>query len=133
MIINLTQHQASAEQHAAGVVDPTPEEKTEIVGLLTFDLLPESGEVACRALRLATLAAGLTWGPLPDGGEGVREGTRIMIGGAPYLMAPLEKELRSWGLIPVYAFSVRESVETTDPDGTVRKSTVFRHRGFVEA
>jgi hypothetical protein len=56
-----------------------------------------------------------------------------MIGGAPYLMAPLERSLRSVGVYPVYAFSVRESVEQTAPDGTVRKTNVFRHAGFVPA
>lgn len=31
-----------------------------------------------------------------------------------------------------YAFSRRESVETQLPDGSVKKSSVFRHIGFVE-
>ena len=56
-----------------------------------------------------------------------------MIGGAPYLMAPLEKELRGWGLVPVYAFSVRESTEVVQDDGSVRKVNTFRHAGWVEA
>jgi hypothetical protein len=54
-----------------------------------------------------------------------------MIGGAPYLMAPLEVALRAHGITPLYAFSVRESVEQTQPDGSVRKIAVFRHGGFV--
>ena len=58
---------------------------------------------------------------------------RAMIGGAPYLMAPLETALRVIGIEPVYAFSTRASVEQTMPDGSVRKVNDFRHAGFVPA
>ena len=33
----------------------------------------------------------------------------------------------------LYAFSVRESVEVHNPDGSVSKNNVFRHLGFIEA
>lgn len=56
---------------------------------------------------------------------------RAMIGGAPYLMAPLEIALRDVGIRPLYAFSVRASVEKTRPDGSVEKINVFKHGGFV--
>ena len=56
-----------------------------------------------------------------------------MIGGAPFLMAPLESKLIEFGLDPVYAFSRRESVETVQDDGSVRKTTVFNHIDFVPA
>ena len=36
------------------------------------------------------------------------------------------------GVPAVYAFSVRESVEQPQPDGSVRKVNVFRHVGFVQ-
>jgi hypothetical protein len=41
------------------------------------------------------------------------DGTAIhcMIGGAPFLMGPLEAALLKDNRVPVYAFSVRESVE----------------------
>jgi hypothetical protein len=58
--------------------------------------------------------------------------TRVMLGGAPYLMGALEKAVRECGFTPVYAFSQRESEEITQPDGSVRKVQVFRHCGFVE-
>jgi len=48
-------------------------------------------------------------------------------------MAPLERALRSSDLIPLYAFSRRESVEEVADDGTVTKRSVFRHSGFVPA
>ena len=34
-------------------------------------------------------------------------------------------------IIPLYAFSRRESVEEWQPDGSVRKINIFRHDGFV--
>ena len=46
-------------------------------------------------------------------------------------MAALEAALREKGLTPVYAFSLRESVEETLEDGTVRKVNRFKHLGFV--
>ena len=54
-----------------------------------------------------------------------------MIGGAPYLMAPLENVLMKNNRVPVYAFSVRESVEQIQSDGSVVKNNIFRHKGFV--
>ncbi|MHB0929605.1 MAG: hypothetical protein ACYC3W_12015, partial [Candidatus Nanopelagicales bacterium] len=56
-----------------------------------------------------------------------------MIGGAPFLMAPLEKALLSIGINPVFAFSERKSVEAHGADGTVTKTQVFKHVGFVPA
>jgi len=114
MILNLTQHQGTPEQ---GVVEPT--EKGRVQALLTFSSLPSREEISERAAELAAIAE-------------AAGATAAMIGGAPYLMAPLEASLRGRGIRPLYAFSVRESVETTDPDGTVRKTAVFRHKGFVE-
>ena len=55
-----------------------------------------------------------------------------MIGGALWLMAPLEKALRDAGVIPIYAFSERVVVEEILPGGEVRKVAIFRHKGFVE-
>ena len=57
---------------------------------------------------------------------------KAMIGGAPYLMAELEKALWNRGIEPVYSFSERKSVET-EKDGVVTKVNVFEHVGFVSA
>jgi len=89
----------------------------QIRSLLTFNSLPTKAEIEARAEALAELAQGY---PV------------VMIGGAPYLMSALEQVLKSWGSIPVYAFSERESVEHTLPDGSVRKTNIFRHKGFVQ-
>ena len=55
----------------------------------------------------------------------------VMIGGAPWMMSALERALRRNGLQYCYAFSVRESVEKTMPDGSIVKTNVFRHGGFI--
>jgi hypothetical protein len=56
-----------------------------------------------------------------------------MIGGAPFLMAHLQYDLFEKRIKPLYAFSVRESVENTLPDGRVIKTAAFKHLGFYEA
>lgn len=119
-ILNLTQHTASPEQLAAGVVDLAGEERERLVRALTFDTLPSREEVVAAAQAVAALAV-------------AADAHSAMIGGAPYLMAPLEAALDEAGIAALYAFSVRESVEQTQPDGSVRKINVFRHAGFIAA
>jgi ribonucleotide reductase beta subunit family protein with ferritin-like domain len=120
--INLTQHPASYEQIMAGVIDLPEVERIELQKLLTFDNIPDATEINERATAIAELVE-----------NKADEIVCAMIGGAPYLMAPLEKALRSVGFYPVYAFSVRESMEQTAPDGSVKKVNIFRHTGFVFA
>ena len=117
-ILNLTQHQATSEQMTAGVVDHSDQQALK--ELLNFTALPSCDEIRERAEALAELAR-------------ASSADAAMIGGAPYLMGPLEAALKQVGIRPLYAFSVRESVETVLQDGTVRKTNVFRHLGFVEA
>lgn len=124
MILNLTQHPATTEQIEAGVVDLPDSVRPALIGWLTFSQLPSREEIEDRAEALALLADSL----LPEEGN-----PAAMIGGAPYLMAPLEVALRNQRIRPLYAFSVRESVEQTLPDGTVRKTSIFRHAGFIAA
>lgn len=116
-IINLTQHIGTAEQAADGVFEP--QNKVTVQQLLTFETIPEREEIRARAEALAEIAEG----------EGA---TSAMIGGAPYLMGALECALKRRSIQPLYAFSVRESVEETLPTGEVIKKNVFRHLGFVE-
>jgi len=116
MILNLTQHEATPDQIAAGVVEPA--DKAAVQAALTFDTLPHPGQVHTRAETLAQFARM----------SGCRS---AMIGGAPFLMAELDKCLLSWGVRPLYAFSVRVSTEQIQPDGSVRKVATFQHAGFV--
>ena len=116
-IINLTQHAATAEQAVAGVIEPA--NKKLVQDLLTFDTLPDIEEIYEAAAMLAVAA----------GESGCKT---AMIGGAPFLMSALERALIDADIKPVYAFSVRESVEKPDGNGGVLKTAVFKHVGFVE-
>ena len=115
-ILNLTQHPAAPEQVAAGVVEPT--DKAEVSQLLTFEELPKAPEMWNRAERLAAIAVG-------------SGATAAMVGGAPFFTAVLEQSLIAEGIVPLFAFSRRVSVETIREDGTVEKKSVFQHEGFV--
>ena len=115
-ILNLTQHEATQEQLQDGVVEPSNKEM--IKKLLTFEELPTSGILKTRAETIAMYAAS----------TGHKS---AMIGGAPYFMSYLEQALFAAGVRPLYAFSVRESVEINQTDGSMKKSVVFRHVGFV--
>ena len=64
MIINLTQHAASPEQLAAGVVEPNPGHKRIIADALTFDQIPDRDEMVERAAKILALVQ------VPGGGCG---------------------------------------------------------------
>jgi hypothetical protein len=117
-MINLTQHPATAEQAVAGVVEPR--DKAAVQAALTADALPSAQDIRRMADDLAAIAA-------EHGAD------TAMIGGAPWLMGALERALIDRGIAPVYAFSVRESAEAVQPDGSTKKVAVFRHAGFVPA
>lgn len=121
MILNLTQHPATPEQIAQGVVDMPADEWAALIGRLTVDVLPTRAEIEARCADIAMLAATVF----------ECHPAQAMIGGAPWMMSALEGALIDQGIAPVYAFSVRESIETAQPDGSVRKSNVFKHIGFV--
>lgn len=121
-IMNLTQHLATAEQVAAGVMDLPAEQRAALVAALTVDDLPDYNEIVRRseAVRDIALAAGAgRYAP-------------VLIGGAPWMMETLSHVLRRAALRPVFAFSRRESSETVQPDGSIRKMAIFRHAGFVD-
>lgn len=135
MILNLTQHAASADQIAAGVVDLAGLVLAALKQALTFDKCPSADDIRQRAEYVAELACiqlacmnGLGGdeddSPMPQ---------QALIGGALWLMAPLAAALRARSIEPVFAFSVRETEEQPQPDGSVRKVAVFRHAGFVPA
>ena len=147
-IINLTQHSATKEQHEEGVIDLTPEFQSKLKSLLTFNNLPTSVEIKSRADEIyALIVEFVTSGNSPiidetkdlidedglvDETEFKKFGFRFMIGGAPYLMGPLVRELSFLGEC-IFAFSKRVSSEVIEPDGSVTKKTIFKHAGFVPA
>lgn len=130
MILNLTQHPASADQITAGVCDLPAPQRAALTEALTVDALPDREAIEARCDYIAELACqnGLGSDDADD-----PHPAQAMIGGAPWMMACLEAALLGRGIEPVYAFSRRESVEQVQSDGSVRKTAVFRHTGFVPA
>jgi len=118
MIVNLTQHPATAEQAAAGVVDLGGALAAEVHSLLTFNNPPSRWEVYQRADRLAEIAKYVG-------------ASAAMIGGAGWLMSALETALIAEKIAPCYAFSQRVVTEEPQADGSVRKTSTFRHIGWV--
>jgi hypothetical protein len=116
-MINLTQHSATPEQLAQGVRDLEQVERVELGHLLTFDEIPSLEEMQHRAEQIYQL--------VPDDEQ------EAMLGGAPFFMSTLEDKLLGHFIDCYYAFSRRESVEEAMPDGAVKKSSVFKHIGFV--
>ena len=136
VILNFTQHKATAEQLKAGVVEPSEEEKQDIQLLLTFEEMPTLESVRVRSFGLATIAWHISQGRSLN--PSLKKGLTYsaMIGGgpienSPFLMPSLDSALRSVGITPVYAFSKRESTEVDDGEGGIQKTATFRHLGFV--
>ena len=124
VILNLTQHKATHEQLAAGVVDLPEEFRITLCDLLTFTQPPSKQDIQGRAYAIADMVDNFH----PDDEIGVQ----VLIGGAPWLMSHLEAELKNRGFVPLYSFSERVSVEVTQPDGSVKKVSTFKHVAFVE-
>ena len=129
MILNLTQHAATAEQIAADVADLTQGDAEYIRAALTAESLEDLSEDAKLGTpedRAAIIA---------DRAREIADqtgATHAMIGGAPWLMSALERALAERGIKHLYAFSRRVVIETAQPDGTVKKTALFKHEGFVE-
>jgi excisionase family DNA binding protein len=121
-ILNFTQHTPTEEQVSAGVVEPEPADKERIQSLLTFDELPTPRELRQRATECGVQASVLLK---------KYECDAILVGGAPFFMSVLESALRSFGVPFCYAFSKRVTQEESLADGSVRKTHVFKHAGFI--
>lgn len=114
-ILNLTQHKATPEQVSVGVVDIINiYELDRLVARLTFNQIPDSLEMAERAISLCKIAKRY-------------EADAVMLGGAPYFMPVLSSVMKQHGFRVFFAFSVRDVVEDGDT-----KTSVFKHAGFVE-
>lgn len=129
-ILNLTQHNSTPAQTADGLVDLTPEQAVVVRAMLTFTEIPKMPEVDRRAEALAAFAERLIAERFAASGEQIQT---VMIGGAPYLMGPLERRLARRDIDAVYSFSERRSVDIQQPDGSVRKVAEFAHIGWVPA
>ena len=142
IIINLTQHASTPEQKAAGVFDLQGQELVTLKELLTFVDLPSKEEIQKRAKAISELAYKAAECPacshIGDHCGDNCNGTSnwfwcsAMVGGAGYLLPALVDELKIRGFEVLQSFTKREVVETVSPDGSVVKTAVFRHVGFVE-
>ena len=117
MIMNLTQHLATPEQVKAGVIDLCPRKREALTKLLTFDNIPTVYEMDLVCQTITDIAVNA-------------KHAAAMIGGAPALMELLAQYLRNADIRPCYAFSARVSTEVTQPDGTVKKVSEFKHIGW---
>ena len=155
MILNLTQHAATDDQIAAGVVNLLPEPRARLQELLSVpedDLrspilgnhLDIRAMEICRtiwpivcdytAIRVEELASLKAEGNRAALGELYgRPLLQAMVGGMPPLVDRLVRELKRAGVEPLYALTGRASKEEALPDGTTRKTSVFRHVGFIPA
>jgi len=118
MILNLTQHVGTPEQ---GVIEPSKEDKDLIKSLLTFESLEDTydDEMFRRAESLGEIATRY-------------ETRKVMIGGASFFMTTLEGVLmEKFAIQTLYSFSVRESQEIPDGNGGVKKTSIFKHVGWV--
>jgi hypothetical protein len=117
IIINLTQHPASAEQMAEGVIDP--QNRGEVIALITFNSFEETEpqKMHERAEKLTRIAKN-------SGADAA------MIGGALYFQSTLENALLAEGIQPCYAFSLRVTEEEILPNGDIKKTQIFKHGGL---
>lgn len=115
-ILNLTQHQPTAAQTQAGVYC-LPDE-TELHRLLTFATAPNAEEIYERAQAITQLAL-------------ASKAKYVLLGGAPFLMAPLEQSLLKQHITPLYSFSIRQTKEEVLPNGSIKKIQIFDHQTFI--
>lgn len=123
-MLNITQHVATPVQVSQGVVEPSPEFKTELQKLITFDrtVIEQPEIIGVRSQAVVQLIKT----HYPDT-------QRVMVGGALFMMPSLVNELKEAGIEPLFAYSDRVSVDVQNPDGTVSKTVKFEHLGFVKA
>jgi hypothetical protein len=127
-IINMTQHYASDEQKRQGVIDLPEIFRKELIELLTFENFPKYGYPRECAWAISTLLLDCYF-DYADIDPAKRQ-INAMIGGAPYLMPPLEKALFEVGVYPIYAYSERQSFEH-NVGGKIEKTSQFVHAGWV--
>ena len=125
-ILNLTQHCATEEQVADGVIEPSTETKEIIQCLLTFDKIPTKKEIDNRANVIANLA--VKESDLMGGSV-----SAAMIGGAPYLMGMIECGLIARDITPLYSFMENVAVAEKMESGGFAVKSAFKHVGFVSA
>jgi len=151
MILNLTQHPATPEQKAAGVVDV--KDHDDLKRALTIQVSGEDGyaessikdlwlnavasqiisrhvmstQVERRRKQMMNITADSTDLEILNASH---TGLSAMLGGFTPLVVVLAKQLQRLGITPLVALSDRVSEEETQADGTVKKVSRFVHCGF---
>ena len=122
-LINLTQHALTDEQIKSVEHTFTPEGFNKY---LTFDTMPTAQDIYIRAFDMfKKLVSTLEH-------EGIYPNDcTVLLGGAPFFMTACESMAIHYGFQYCYAFSKRTSEEIKQPDGTVKKISVFKHEGWI--
>ena len=159
MIINLTQHRATPEQVAAGVVDVPADRQALLKALLTVEiagkfadlseterlheLLHRADEIVSNfvapeqvARAEAVCRQAEQRGHPASGVDALAvvmdaRAVECMVGGFPPLVRALRQQLAFIGAVPVEALSDRVVTETINENGTVDKQAIFKHLGFT--
>lgn len=149
MILNLTQHAATPEQIAQGLVDYTNRESLKWLLTIPERALTDSSWLLedmldDRVEDLVTIASAYQAEEVDAILEDVRGlrrlyairdalSLRVLVGGAPILMERLIPALKREGCIPVHALSARVVEEVPQSDGSVKKVSTFKHIRFMDA
>lgn len=123
-MINLTQHEGTIDQLEDGLVDLGEKAYEQVKDLLTMeveDLTREDVWARAEQLRLLALYERHKTGD-----------SQVMIGGAGWIMLPLQMVLEEVGFEVFFATSNRVSEEVHMEDGSVRKVNVFKHVKFLK-
>ena len=130
-ILNLTQHNSTADQINAGIIDLPVDFQTVLKELLTFPTTYTRKDLEQRALQIHELIRDMCGEHFGASPKHALDG--VMIGGMPSFMPVLEATLISKGIRVGYACTERKSVDKTLPDGSVQKTAVFVHAGMYWA
>lgn len=125
-LLNCTKHMADDVIIGEGykglsftIIDLNPRDRERVLELQDFNSgIPECGDIRRRAEAIADIAVGY----------GLKY---AWVGGAGYLMPPLESALKRRGITPVYSWSKRDYMETVDSDGVRRLEMYREHGGWV--
>jgi len=118
-IFNCTSHNLTPEQR----------EGFEVIEL-PFDLKAQWGQVTEESKEgIADDVVSIVTQAL----TGSDDGSLVLVQGHPGVTYLVVSRLKGVpGIVPVYAESVRDSVEEKQADGSIKKVSVFRHLGFRE-
>lgn len=129
-ILNLTQHNATDDQLASGIIDLPADFQTALKSLLTFPTTYTRADLEYRALQIHELIRDMCGEHFGAPPKHALDG--VMIGGMPSFMPVLEATLVSKGIRVGYACTERQSIDK-EIDGKVVKTAIFVHAGMYWA